>query len=97
MKTSVPQQRRNTDDIADKIVDNLAERMKSVNRTCYFAHSTTVAFTIQGRKVKLITPDWKNSRGQLTYYGERHAGYGPSIDGNDEPYKNTCITTYLEY
>ena len=97
IKTKVPQQRRKADDIAYKIVENLAQRMKSINRTCYFSHSTTVGFVIEERKVKLIEPDWKNSKGPLTYYGKRHVGYGPSIDENDEPYKNTCIETYLEY
>lgn len=97
LRTVEKQKRRNTEDIAHKIVENLSERMKIVNRPCYFAKATSVAFLIEGKKVKLIEPDWKNTKGLLTYYGKKHGGYGKPTNSNQEPYKNTCIQLELEY
>jgi hypothetical protein len=96
LRRTTQQERRNTQDIAYEIVENLSKRMKSVNRVCYYAYATSVGFSIEGNKVRLIEPDWKNTKGKLTYYGTRHGGYGPSLDPNDDPYKNTCIETELE-
>lgn len=84
-------------DIGHEIVKNISNRISNIDRKCYVAHATSVAFTIKGNKVKLIEPDWKNTKGSLTYFGEKHGGYGYPIDPNDEPYKNTCIETDLEY
>ena len=52
-------------------------------------------------KVKLIEPELKEGVEKLTYFGERHAGYGkpttPNDDPNDNPYKYTCDDINIEF
>jgi len=83
------------------IVNNITERLKKTNTKCYVVDARAVAFIIEDSKVKLVEPDQKGGVEKLTYFGERHAGYGDSVSPNDDPddnpYKYTCIDRNLEF
>lgn len=92
---------RTTMTLGPKIVENITERLKNTSRKCYVVDARTVAFVIENNKVKLIEPELKKRVEKLTYFGERHAGYGkpttPNDDPDDNPYKYTCIDRNLEF
>jgi hypothetical protein len=96
-KPGTPQERRTGGDIAREIFSKLSTRMEGIDRPCHYVYAKTVGFSIKNNQVKLFEPNWTRTFGRLTYYGERHGGYGSPSDPNMEPYKDTCEVYDFEY
>ena len=86
----ITQYRRKSTDgnilLADKIVSSISTRIKGNEKTSTLrtAFGKSVGFVINDNTVTLGVPLYDD---RLTYFGERHGGYGPASPSYEEPYK----------
>jgi len=77
--------------LGDQIVSSISTRIEGDNNsTLHTAFGRSVGFVITDNTVTLGVPVYS---GKLTYFGERHGGYGPVSSPNIEPYKDICTNT----